>query len=126
MKIITRVEESFYIYKFEYIDCHEFIKNPSDVPEYIFDALPKLDNVKKALKDYGWEGDGEFGIIWIPPFLMPVYDAGIYLWHVKQSNNGISFLASKEDIEPQICFDDFNEQNQQHESLILNHSNNIC
>lgn len=113
MKIVTRFEEKFYIYQFQYIDDHQFIKDQNEVSEEIINELPPLDKVKEALPKIGWEGDGKFGIIWIPPFLMPVYDTGIYLWHVKQSNNGTSFIASKKDIEPQICFEDFNSQNKE-------------
>ena len=43
----------------------------------------------------GWEGDGQLGMIWLPPFVgAGVEDSwGVAVWHVKQSNNGISFLA---------------------------------
>ena len=52
--------------------------------------------VADLFKEKGWEGDGEIKLIWIPPFLCDNGSTiGKYVWHVKQSNNGISYLAYK-------------------------------
>lgn len=50
--------------------------------------------VAKAFKLAGWEGDGEIGYIWIPPFMLDGGTSGKCVWHVKQSNNGTSWLCS--------------------------------
>jgi hypothetical protein len=59
------------------------------------DAL--LDAVSALFKENGWEGDGNIGLIWLPPFVgvggEDTY--GSHIWHVKQGNNGTSWLASE-------------------------------
>lgn len=48
-----------------------------------------------AFIEAGWEGDGEIGAIWIPPFMFTGGETwGAFLWHVKQSNNGTSWLCA--------------------------------
>lgn len=53
------------------------------------------DEVAKAFVKNGWEGDGTLMCLWIPPFIdYKIEDTfGTYIWHVKQSNDGISFLG---------------------------------
>jgi hypothetical protein len=50
-----------------------------------------------AFKKAGWEGDGRLGFIWLPPFLFEdnTDTWGVCLWHVKQSNNGTSWLCAR-------------------------------
>jgi hypothetical protein len=65
------------------------------------DAHPiDVDNLRNALgslfKDAGWEGDGEIECFFIPPcFVAPdqADDYSVTLYHVKQSNNGTSYIA---------------------------------
>jgi hypothetical protein len=70
--------------------------------EKILDCTPEnlalLGEVKAIFKSNGWEGDGELGLFWIPPFYYsPKADEdmteGVWVWHVKQHNNGVSFLG---------------------------------
>ena len=94
----SSIVHAYYVYEYTFLDDLRFIKAPEDV--FFHDDKDQLNAVVEAVKkkflNAGWEGDGEIGILWLPPFV----DAGIedtwgtYLWHVKQSNNGISFLAS--------------------------------
>lgn len=57
-------------------------------------------DAKRAFRRAGWEGDGELRLIWLPPFLFVNGDSyGIMLWHVKQQNNGTSFLCSDAELE---------------------------
>jgi hypothetical protein len=62
----------------------------------------EIETVSKLFKNAGWEGDGNIGIIWLPPFLNLTEDGsdtcGFYLWHVKQQNNGISYLGLEENL----------------------------
>ncbi len=89
--------ESYYVYVYTFLDDLSFVRNPFEHFQYedeyrIKDAIHL---VSKKFKEHGWEGDGEIGIIWLPPFVdLGVHDTyGTYIWHVKQRNNGISFLA---------------------------------
>jgi len=94
----TSLIQGYYVYEYTFLDDLQFIKPPEEVFAYE-DPIRRnvvIDTVKKRFLDAGWEGDGDIGILWLPPFV----DAGVedtwgtYIWHVKQSNNGISFLAS--------------------------------
>lgn len=95
---------SFKVYSYQHIDdCSAIIS-----PEIFYNSIcpfiggetvslePYLEKIKELLRTNGWEGDGELGVIWIPPFVdIGSEDGwGTYLWHVKQSNNGTSWLAS--------------------------------
>jgi hypothetical protein len=89
-----------YVYQYQFLDDLSFIQTPSKVPVFTNMAPPDLERLISSVRDQfstaGWEGDGEIGVIWLPPFV----DAGIedswgtYVWHVKQSNNGLSWIAS--------------------------------
>lgn len=51
----------------------------------------------KKFSDYGWEGDGDIGCIFIPPCFVINSDTWCdVVFHVKQYNNGTSFLAIPE------------------------------
>lgn len=79
---------------FQFIDNLEHIIKPNTVFNYDNDYI---EIVKRAFLDAGWEGDGEIGLVWLPPFVeMRGGTFGEYVWHVKQDNNGISFLGFEE------------------------------
>lgn len=89
-----RVEKQIRVETFQFIDNLEHIINPKDVLE---DCENYIEIVKNAFLRAGWEGDGEIGLIWLPPFVN--FQGGVngeYIWHVKQENNGISFLGFEE------------------------------
>lgn len=82
------------------VEQYQFIDNLAHIipPEQVFDddeRLSLLAKVEEAFKDAGWEGDGDIGLIWLPPFANDICEDtfGRYIWHVKQDNNGISFLG---------------------------------
>lgn len=87
---------SFHVYGFEWIDNLLFLRDPepfvgSRLGEYV--AV-----VKERFDEYGWDGNGEVGLLWLPPFVFPLNlntpPTGVVLWHVKQEEDGISFLLS--------------------------------
>lgn len=83
----------YYAYCYHHLDDLSFAKNAetllNDHPEYV-------ETVKQRFLKEGWEGDGTIQLIWLPPFVgAGVEDTlGIFLWHVKQRNNGTSWLLS--------------------------------
>ena len=82
---------------YHYIDNLEHLIDPKTI---FPDCDDEIEEVKLAFKENGWEGDGEIKLIWIPPFVCEATNwitEGIYVWHVKQANNGDSFLAYKGD-----------------------------
>lgn len=55
-----------------------------------------VEKLSKTLKDCGWEGDGVLGAMVVPPFFAA--DGGNHwfpIFHVKQENNGTSWIASE-------------------------------
>ncbi|CAF1786146.1 hypothetical protein [Bacillus subtilis] len=93
-----QVNEMF-VYEYQHLDDLSFIKpieehfkdSPNEGPNEEF-----IDELKQLFRSCGWEGDGQLGVIWLPPFVEIGHEDtwGNYIYHVKQYNNGISFLAS--------------------------------
>jgi hypothetical protein len=56
-----------------------------------------IEALRAAFKAAGWEGDGRLGALLVPPFFG---SEGLRDWfpvfHAKQSNNGISWIASEQ------------------------------
>jgi hypothetical protein len=86
---------SFHCYAYEWIDNLHFLLAPANVlarPEsYVAVA-------RERFLDAGWWSGGEISLLWLPPFVFPktaeVSTLGLILWHVKQEDDGISWLLS--------------------------------
>src|SRR4051812_48012327 len=85
----------FHTYGFEWIDNLHFILPPD---RFTKNAERYVAVVKERFLKVGWEGDGEIGVLWLPPFVFPlelrVPTKGVAVWHVKQDEDGVSFLLS--------------------------------
>lgn len=90
-----RIDE-FVVYQYTFLDELAYMPRAVDVlgSEPEFEAV--LARIKERFRLAGWEGDGEIQLMWIPPFVgAGVEDTwGLGVWHVKQRNNGVSWLAS--------------------------------
>jgi hypothetical protein len=87
---------SFFVYGFEWIDNLLFLRDPE-----VFvgaDSGKYLEVAKERFLEFGWEGDGTIQLLWLPSFVFPlglkVSPHGVALWHVKQEEDGVSFLLS--------------------------------
>lgn len=111
---MMKIEQIIKVERYQFIDNLEHIISPQEI--YKGDSLDELlANVKAAFEKAGWEGDGEIGLIWLPPFILESTGDtfGQYIWHVKQDNNGISFLGYIDNVvdqEIQSKEDDYEEQ----------------
>ncbi|MBL8941251.1 MAG: hypothetical protein JNM69_42290 [Archangium sp.] len=87
---------NLFVYSFEHIDVHSFERHPAEVLDLSHDQLQVVTSaVGDLFEEHGWEGDGDIRLLWLPPFAMSAPDTwGIAVWHVKQSNNGVSWLAA--------------------------------
>ena len=101
---LPRDMHAYNVYSYEHIDCGKFLEprkiinelNEYDNFEKTVDADLFIQNIAELFTRAGWEGDGNIGLIWIPPFLGGGCGgtSGFYLWHVKQSKDGTSWIAS--------------------------------
>jgi hypothetical protein len=97
MSVKNWLDKKIIVFEYTFIDDLEYFQKPEDYFPISTEILALLENVKTAFRKNGWEGDGEIGLIWIPPFFYvstpdkdPGQIYGTFVWHVKQHNNGIS------------------------------------
>ena len=59
---------------------------------------PYVAVAKERFAEVGWEGKGDIGLLWLPPFVFrfdpKVPTKGVVVWHVKQVEDGTSWLMS--------------------------------
>ncbi len=112
----------FFVYQYTFLDDDAFILDPFDyfIQESRESIEEFIQGVRQLFIRSGWEGDGDIGLIWLPPFVdCGVEDTwGTYIWHVKQDNNGVSFLASEYRLE----FERLRDQNEDFISPLGRHS----
>ena len=86
---------TFHSYAVEWIDNLHFVLPPSD---FVPNAEPYLVVANECFVSAGWWSGGEINLLWLPPFVFPramnVGTEGVVLWHVKQEDDGISWLLS--------------------------------
>lgn len=91
---------NYYVVDFYFIDDYRCTHPLSD--SYIEgDPEPNEQEIRKKEKQLsqlftsaGWEGDGKINCIFIPPFVAELGGTHcVTIYHVKQSNNGTSWLA---------------------------------
>lgn len=91
---------------YEWIDNLHFILDPRECVE---NADAYIAIARQRFLEEGWEGDGDIGLIWVPPFMLKDpktgYTKGVIVWHVKQLEDGISWLLF-----PKELFEEDTEQ----------------
>src|SRR5688572_14451705 len=89
--------QSWHFYAYEYIDDLAFMPKARAAlagwPHR--DAL--IASVEAKFRSGGWAGDGEMQVMWLPPFVGvgPQDTCGCYALHVKQDEDGISWIACR-------------------------------
>nr|DAX17311.1 MAG TPA: hypothetical protein [Caudoviricetes sp.] len=100
------MDKDYYVYAYEHVDDNrmmlsldEYKKEFSTKSDEAFDS--ELENIiKPLLRQAGWEGDGVVQMTWIPPFCTSYYaTSGFFVYHVKQINNGTSYIYSPYELE---------------------------
>lgn len=87
---------SFSVYGFEWIDNLLFLQDPAS---FVGSRATEYEAIaRERFAECGWEGDGTIQLLWLPPFVFPlnlnVRPTGVAIWHVKQVEDGVSFLLS--------------------------------
>ncbi|ACU59036.1 hypothetical protein [Chitinophaga pinensis] len=98
-KIINYPPETlrtFHVNAYEWIDNLNFTISPEECLE---NAEEYVNIAKEIFLDAGWDGDGKIELMWTPPFLLhnmltEELTKGLTIWHVKQREDGISWLLS--------------------------------
>ena len=88
--------DSFELIAYEWIDDLRFTRNPKD---FIDRPDDYIQIVKARFLKAGWHGDGNIELVWIPPFMFKgakteEFTRGVIVWHVKQKEDGISWILS--------------------------------
>ncbi|WP_282628391.1 hypothetical protein [Empedobacter sedimenti] len=86
--------KDFEVTSYEWIDNLNFTLNPADCLDHPDEYISI---VKQRFLDDNWDGDGDIELMWIPPFMLREdvqwdFTKGITIWHVKQSEDGTSWL----------------------------------
>lgn len=87
---------SFELIWYEWIDNLNFTLNPND---HLDNSEEYIEVARQRFLSNGWEGDGNIELMWIPPFMFKgvrteEFTNGVIVWHVKQTEDGISFILS--------------------------------
>ena len=91
---------SWHIYRFENDDDARWL--PLSKLEGNLDVA----KLKTLLRGAGWEGDGTLEFAYLPPWLNTSGDTFWFpVFHVKQGNHGVSFLAAEKEIKFAENFD---------------------
>ncbi|GMV80569.1 MAG: hypothetical protein AMXMBFR7_17530 [Planctomycetota bacterium] len=91
-----RCARNYHYYAYEYLDELSFLPSALKVFNGWRCAPKLLKEVSLELRKRGWQGTGAFQMLWLPPFVGAGEkdNFGCYVLHVKQRNDGISWLAS--------------------------------
>lgn len=90
----------FEIMAYEWIDNLNFTLRPEDC---IKNADKYISIARTRFLESGWNGEGNIELMWIPPFMLKQdmqfsNTKGVVVWHVKQEEDGISWLLYPVDI----------------------------
>lgn len=96
------MKKYYYVYAYEHVDDNTMMLSLDEYKKKYVESVnyqefdDHLQNdIKPLLRKAGWEGDGEIQMVWVPPFCMSgYYTMGVFVYHVKQKNNGTSFIYS--------------------------------
>jgi hypothetical protein len=85
----------FHLHCVEWIDNLHFILPPE---RFLTEPAEYVAQARIRWLAAGWEGLGEIGLLWLPAFVFPPSaqpgPVGVLIWHVKQVDDGISWLLS--------------------------------
>lgn len=89
--------EEYYIYSYMHIDYLSFMPLAEDYYFNQFEGYDEIiDRVKKKIKEFWWEWDGDIQLLWFPPFTWVWVNDTFWVltFFVKQENNWEAFICS--------------------------------
>lgn len=99
------IKDDHYVVDFSHIDDYRCLRplreavldphtgEPADSAASLKEEQRLRSELAVLFRDAGWEGDGEINCIFVPPCLFGGDGWCGIIYHVKQSNDGISWLA---------------------------------
>lgn len=99
--------KTFDVFAYEWIDNLCFTLAPEDCLD---NAEEYVSIARDIFSENGWNGDGRIELMWIPPFIFEgartgAFTSGVTVWHVKQREDGISWI-----LHPENMFDNLRER----------------
>lgn len=86
----------YYIYSYEWIDRLSRFEDAEEELKYWPLRKAFFAHFRKRFSEAGWQGDGKMQLLWLPPFAGSGSPTkGFYILHVKQDDDGISWIASR-------------------------------
>lgn len=86
----------YHIYSYEWIDRLSHFEDAEEELKYWPLREQFLSHFRKRFSEAGWQGDGKMQLLWLPPFVgSDAPTKGFYILHVKQLDDGISWIASR-------------------------------
>ena len=89
-----------FVIPFHHIDWRDMIAPPSiadGMDENVQTVPCTREQAARAFRKSGWEGEGQLGVIWLPPFVFESGDTqGECIWLVKLPDHGTSWLLAAE------------------------------
>ena len=105
------IKDDHYVVDFQHIDDYRCLRplseavldphtgEPADSAASSKEEKRLRSELAALFRDAGWEGDGEINCIFMPPCFLGREDGWcVPVYHVKQSNNGTSWLAIPNDM----------------------------
>jgi hypothetical protein len=88
--------KTFKVIMYEWIDNLNFTIRPE---ECLTNAEEYIKIAEEIFLEAGWAGDGQIELMWIPPFMFEgvrtkEFTVGVTIWHVKQREDGFSWLLT--------------------------------
>jgi hypothetical protein len=88
--------QKWHFYAYEYLDDLAFMKPARELFEGWAEGDVNCQTLEEKFRELGWDGDGVLQVMWLPPFAGagPHDFYGCYAMHIKQTEDGISWIAS--------------------------------
>jgi hypothetical protein len=100
IKYPPEVLRTYEVMCYEWIDQLCFTINPN---ECLSPPDQYISIAKELFLKAGWHGDGKIELMWVPPFMFDSartgkFTEGVTVWHVKQCEDGISWILHPKNI----------------------------
>lgn len=98
-----RAAMKWHVYHVNHIDELMYFADAEDTLKHKLNIHNLFNVIKMRMIEHGWEGDGRLQFMWLPSFCFKSGDtSGGLIWHVKQGNNGTSYVVSEMELNVRV------------------------